>query len=175
MRFAIFSDLHDNFDGFYRVLMDAEQQHADRLIFLGDTGQNIQLFAELRQRGIVCTFGNWEVSGLRRLPAYLVEWVSMWPATLQIGQAIFCHATPNMPREAATTAAAAQYIAAGSGWGCPLSAPEPPRAGPLGGACGLRSCRSACGLSWSHPFANGVDLAGGSGWQTPVAFFYRAD
>ncbi len=116
MRFAILSDLHDNLVGFYRVLADIEQQPIDRLIYLGDAGRNPQIFGELQQRGVACTFGNWEVSGLRRLAEPLASWVGAWPATIQLGQAIFCHATPNMPINAINTAAAAQHIAADSTW-----------------------------------------------------------
>ena len=116
MRFAILSDLHDNLDAFHRVLMDIEQQRADQLIFLGDAGRDVQLFVELQQRGITCLFGNWEVSGLRRLPGKLAAWVGAWPATLQRGEAIFCHATPDMPATALTTDAAVQHMAGGIGW-----------------------------------------------------------
>jgi predicted phosphodiesterase len=116
MRFAILSDLHDNLAGLDHVLVDAEQQRANQLIYLGDAGRDPQVFVELQQRGIACIFGNWEVSGLRRLPMHLAAWVGAWPATIQIGQVIFCHATPNMPIGAETTAAAAQYIANGIGW-----------------------------------------------------------
>ncbi|MCX6050846.1 MAG: metallophosphoesterase family protein [Chloroflexi bacterium] len=116
MRFAILSDLHDNLVGFHRVLADSEQQHVDRFIYLGDAGRNLQIFGEFQQAGIACVFGNWEVSGLRRLVEPLASWVSGWPATIQVGQAIFCHATPNMPLTVPNTAAAARHIAAGSSW-----------------------------------------------------------
>ncbi|CAN5688397.1 metallophosphoesterase family protein [soil metagenome] len=116
MRFAILSDLHDNLVGFYRVLADIEQQHIDQLVYLGDAGRDPQIFSELQQRGVACVFGNWEVSGLRRLPTALVGWVGAWPATLQMNHSIFCHATPHMPLTVTTTTAAAQHIAAGSSW-----------------------------------------------------------
>lgn len=116
MRFAIFSDLHDNIAGFHHVLADVESQRADQLIFLGDAGRAVQIFVELQQRGVTCLFGNWEVSGLRRLPGQLAAWVGAWPATVQLGQAIFCHATPDMPATALTTSAAVQHMAGGIGW-----------------------------------------------------------
>ncbi|MDQ3248553.1 MAG: metallophosphoesterase [Chloroflexota bacterium] len=116
MRLAIFSDLHDNLDGLHRVLDDAAHLRADRLIYLGDAGRNPLIFAQLHQRAIACTFGNWEVSGLRRLSPSLAAWVGAWPAFLQVDDAIFCHATPNMPAAATTTAAAVHYVAGGVGW-----------------------------------------------------------
>lgn len=115
-RFAIFSDLHDNYSGLLQVVADAERQRVDRLLFLGDTGHDRQLFDELQRRGIDCLFGNWEVSGLRRLPPDLAAWVRSWPATLRIGEAIFAHATPNMPPALDHTAKAAELMASGAQW-----------------------------------------------------------
>lgn len=116
MRFAIFSDLHDNLDAFYSLLKDAQRYQADRLIYLGDVGRELKLFRELQSKEILCTYGNWEVGALRFLTGGLQEWVAEWPATLHIGQAIYCHATPDMPLEATTTRAAARYMQGGSGW-----------------------------------------------------------
>lgn len=116
MRFAIFSDLHDNGPALTRVLRDAERQQADAWICLGDVGHNPTLYRELQGRCSRCTFGNWEVSGLRRLPADVATWVRDWPARLPLGQVVCCHATPDMPEEATTTAAAARYMAGGVGW-----------------------------------------------------------
>jgi len=116
MRFAIFSDLHDNLDGLLRVLTDIGQQRVDSLIYLGDAGRDPSLFVELQQRGIACTFGNWELSGLRRLSAPLATWVGAWPATIRHGDALFCHATPDMPTAAATAAMAVVYMATGISW-----------------------------------------------------------
>ncbi len=116
MRFAIFSDLHDNFAALLRVLADAEQQRADQLIFLGDAGRDPQLLSELQQRGVACTFGNWEVSGLRHLAVPLADWVGAWSATLMLGDAIFCHATPNMPAKVTNTVTAGQMMANGISW-----------------------------------------------------------
>lgn len=115
MRIAIFSDLHDNLDAFHAVLMDATRQQAERLIYLGDVGHNLLLFAELQKRQIPSVYGNWEVSGLSRLPGDIHQWVASWPATIQDENAIYAHATPDMPASAATTAAAAAYIRSGVG------------------------------------------------------------
>jgi predicted phosphodiesterase len=116
MRYAIFSDIHDSAAGFERVLGDAERQAVDELICLGDVGRDSSLYYELRDRRIPCTFGNWEVSGLRRMSPLLAGWVGAWPACLRRGNAIFCHATPNLPAEAQTTSQAVAVIAKGVGW-----------------------------------------------------------
>lgn len=116
MRFAIFSDLHDNFAALLHVLADAEQQRADQLIFLGDAGRDPQLLSTLQQQGVACTFGNWEVSGLRHLAAPLADWVGAWSATILHGEAIFCHATPDMPATITNTVTAGQMMANGISW-----------------------------------------------------------
>lgn len=116
MRYAIFSDLHDNLPALTTVLTDAALYNAERLIYLGDVGRDPALFLALQERKIPCVFGNWEVSGWQRLPAPLAAWVGTWPATIQIGNALVCHATPAMPVTAANTATAATYIAGGVGW-----------------------------------------------------------
>src|SRR5215510_12706762 len=90
MRFAIFSDLHDNLDALFRILADAEHERADQLIFLGDAGRDPQILAALQQREVACTFGNWEVSSLRHMPARFADWIGAWPATISLGEAVFC-------------------------------------------------------------------------------------
>ena len=89
MRIAIFSDIHDNEAGLMRVLADAERRNADRLIFLGDLGNDKRLFERCQRLGIDCLFGNWEVSGFQRLSPPTRDWVGGWPATLREGNAIF--------------------------------------------------------------------------------------
>lgn len=116
MRIAIFSDLHDNLGALLRVERDAQQRQADRLIFLGDAGHTPTLFAALHARDIAGLFGNWEVSGLARLPAPLRDWVAAWPATLRLGDVLCCHATPDLPAQVTTTADAVAYMGRGILW-----------------------------------------------------------
>ena len=116
MRYAIFSDLHDHTDGLDRVEQDAQRRHVDRLLYLGDTGHTPALFDALRARDIPCTFGNWEVSGMARLPATLRTWVAAWPAMLPLGDVVCCHASPDVPDGVHTTAHAATYMRQGVGW-----------------------------------------------------------
>lgn len=117
MRYAIFSDLHDRSAGLIQVELDAQRRQADRLIYLGDVGYAPPLFNALRTRAIDCVFGNWEVSGLARLPGPLREWVATWPASIRLGDVLCCHATPDLPARVRTTADAAAYMGQGVPWG----------------------------------------------------------
>ena len=116
MRIAIFSDIHDNQAGLRAMLADAERRNADRLIFLGDLGSDVRLFESLQRMGIDCLFGNWEVSGLSRLPSPMRDWVGAWPSMLREGSAVYCHATPDMPAEASNTRNAVSYMQQGVRW-----------------------------------------------------------
>ncbi|MEZ4870445.1 MAG: metallophosphoesterase family protein [Caldilineaceae bacterium] len=116
MRYAIFSDLHDNLTAFYQVLQDGLDHDAEQFIFLGDAGRDRQIFQELQTRQILCTFGNWEVSGWSRLAAPMDAWVREWPAAIQVGRMLFCHATPDLPAAVTTTATASSYMSNGVGW-----------------------------------------------------------
>ena len=116
MIFAIFSDLHDNGAGLRRVLRDAERMQADRLVCLGDVGHSVGLYADLAGRGIECTFGNWEVSGLQQMPTATADWVGQWPAVIRGGHALFCHATPDLPAGVHTTVDAARFMDTVAGW-----------------------------------------------------------
>ena len=116
MKYAIFSDIHNNAEGLYKTLADAERNGADRLLCLGDVGYDRKLFDELKERGIGCTFGNWEVSGTQRMGADVAEWVDAWPATIQEQDLIFCHATPAMPADGTNTAAVAKMLQQGISW-----------------------------------------------------------
>jgi predicted phosphodiesterase len=117
MRIAIFSDLHNNVRGLHAVTRHAQRQKADRLLCLGDLGTLAALFALLYNRKITCTFGNWEVSGLRRLSQQWAAWVATWPAKIEIGDICFTHATPDLPPTVTSTAEAVKYMAQGIGWG----------------------------------------------------------
>jgi predicted phosphodiesterase len=117
MRIVIFSDLHNLVSGFQSVSIHAQRHNADRLLYLGDLGHDPTLYAALHSREIACTFGNWEVSGLRRLPPQWATWVAAWPARIDIGEICYTHATPDMPATVTTTAEAVTYMAQGIGWG----------------------------------------------------------
>lgn len=116
MRTAIFADLHDNYAGLTAVLDDAAAQKVDRTIFLGDAGHAPRILAALQVRRIPCVYGNWEVSGLRRWNASLAAWVDAWPAVIREGDAVYCHATPDMPAALVTAGAAADWMKPGMSW-----------------------------------------------------------
>ena len=116
MRTAIFADLHDQYAGLTTVLDDAARQKTDRCIFLGDAGHTPRLLAALQVRKIPCVYGNWEVSGLHRLNAALAAWVGDWPALLRDGDAVYCHATPDMAPTLATASAMAAWMQPGMSW-----------------------------------------------------------
>jgi predicted phosphodiesterase len=97
-------------------MLDAQRQNADHLVFLGDAGNNTTLLDALRAREISCIFGNWEVSGLRRLPAHLAPWVATWPAKIEVDDLCYTHATPDLPSAVNNTAGAVAYMAQGMGW-----------------------------------------------------------
>ncbi len=116
MRTLIFSDIHDNLFSLERLLALRDELAADRLICLGDVGHHPAIFDLLAQHDVACTFGNWEVSGLGRMPLSLAVQVGLWPATLRHETALFCHATPDMDPAhdtTAATAAAMQRLALG--------------------------------------------------------------
>jgi predicted phosphodiesterase len=116
MRIVIFSDLHNLVTGFNTVLRYAQRKNADRLLYLGDLGDNPVLLDALHSREISCIFGNWEVSGLRRLSPKWASWVATWPAKIEIDNICYTHATPELPTDVTTTAEAAKYIEQGIGW-----------------------------------------------------------
>ena len=116
MKIAVFADIHDNAAALDAVLRDAARQGADHLVCLGDVGHDARLFDRLHEADIACTFGNWEVSGLARMAAARQAWVGAWPACIRLGDAILCHATPDMPADAATTRAAAVRMRSGTSW-----------------------------------------------------------
>jgi predicted phosphodiesterase len=116
MRIAVFSDLHDLTKGLQAVMADAQRRQADQLIYLGDVGRQAALFHALRSHEIACTFGNWEVSGLARLPAATAAWVAQWPVAIDQGAARYSHASPDLPTDVQTTADAAVAVAQGRGW-----------------------------------------------------------
>ena len=65
MRIAVFSDVHGNLAALQAVLEQIREQHADKVIFLGDIFQRgneeIQCLKLLMDSGIVCLKGNCEL------------------------------------------------------------------------------------------------------------------
>lgn len=98
------------------VLDDIATQRVNRTIFLGNAGHTPRILAALQVRKIPCVFGNWEVSGLRRLSGALAAWVSGGGDQRNDshqGDAVFCHATPDIPPALATTGALSEWMQPG--------------------------------------------------------------
>ncbi len=66
MRYAIFSDIHNNSTALVAVLRHAAQQQVDGYFCLGDVGID-KCVNLIRGVNALTVFGNWEVSGWRHL------------------------------------------------------------------------------------------------------------
>jgi predicted phosphodiesterase len=97
MRYALLSDVHGHRLQLEVVLADAQARGADRIISLGDVGDDACV-ALLRQAGALAVFGNYEVSGWRRLSEGHRAWVRSWPPMLQEDGFLAVHAAPWWPR-----------------------------------------------------------------------------
>jgi hypothetical protein len=101
MRYAILSDVHGRKQKLEAVLADARRRNAGRFISLGDVGGD-ECLALLRQVGTVAVFGNYEVSGWRRLAPEHRAWVRTWPPLLAKADFLAVHAAPWWPEGLAT-------------------------------------------------------------------------
>ena len=103
MRYAILSDVHDRRRNLEAVLANAQSQGAGQIISLGDVGGEGCLDL-LRQVGALTVFGNYEVSGWRRLPLSHKSWVEGWPPLLAQDRFMAVNAAPWWPRGLASVA-----------------------------------------------------------------------
>jgi len=96
MRYAIFSDIHNNDHALSRVLRDAYQRHIDAYFCLGDTGTDpsVQL---VRSVNAASVFGNWEVSGWRHLSPQFQQQVLALPPMRKFDDFWISHAAPTWP------------------------------------------------------------------------------
>ena len=96
MRYAIFSDIHDNAPALAAVLAHAQSQRIDVCFCLGDVGGDpcVEL---VRQAGAVTVFGNWEAAHWRSLGEANREWVLSLPPTLKEPSFWLTHAAPFWP------------------------------------------------------------------------------
>lgn len=97
MRYALVSDVHGRREKLAAVLEDALQRGAEQVISLGDVGGD-DCLSLLRQAGARAVFGNYEVSGWRRLAPEYREWVRGWPPMLVGETFLAVHAVPWHPR-----------------------------------------------------------------------------
>lgn len=116
MRYAIVSDVHSRHHNLVAVLRDAHQRGAEQVISLGDVGGD-QCLTLLREAGARAVFGNYEVSGWRRLAPEHRSWVQDWPPMLVEGSFLAVHAVPWWPDGLQTVADFGQWLrVTGKGW-----------------------------------------------------------
>lgn len=96
MRYAILSDVHSRIEKLEATLADAQARGAERIVSLGDVGDD-DCVALLRQAGAQAVFGNYEVSGWRRLAPENRAWVESWPPMLAGPAFLAVHAVPWWP------------------------------------------------------------------------------
>ena len=96
MRYAILSDVHGHRHKLEAVLADAQARDVDQVISLGDVGGD-DCLALLRQAGAQAVFGNYEVSGWRRLQPEHRTWVRGWSPLLMADDFMAAHAVPWSP------------------------------------------------------------------------------
>ena len=96
MRYAILSDVHNRREKLQSVLDDARSRGANQIISLGDVGGEGCL-ALLQEAGALAVFGNYEVSGWRRLGPEHRSWVRAWRPLLAQDGFLAVHAVPWWP------------------------------------------------------------------------------
>jgi diadenosine tetraphosphatase ApaH/serine/threonine PP2A family protein phosphatase len=101
MRYAILSDVHGRRHRLEAVLADAEKRKSDRVVSLGDAGGD-ECLALLSNAGALAVFGNYEVSGWRRLAPVHRTWVRSWPPLLAEDGFLAVHAAPWWPEGLST-------------------------------------------------------------------------
>lgn len=96
MRYAIFSDVHNNDRALSQVLHHAHQRNIDACLCLGDTGTDpsVQL---VRGANAESVFGNWEVSGWRYLSPQLQQQALDLPPMRKYDNFWISHAAPTWP------------------------------------------------------------------------------
>ncbi len=101
MRYAILSDVHGRHEKLAAVLDDARLRGATQIISLGDVGGD-RCLALLREAGALAVFGNYEVSGWRRLKPEHRAWVQSWVPLLAEDGFLAVHAVPWWPEGLST-------------------------------------------------------------------------
>jgi predicted phosphodiesterase len=114
--YAILSDVHGRRAKLAAVLADAGARGAERIVSLGDVGGE-KCLSLLRQAGALTVFGNYEVSGWRRLQHEHRAWVRHWPPLLAEDGFMAVHAAPWWPAGLKTVEDFCRWLkATGSSW-----------------------------------------------------------
>ena len=95
-RYAFVSDVHGRRHKLQAVLTDAQSRGANQIVSLGDVGGD-DCVSLLHQVGATAVFGNYEVSGWRRLKPQQRSWVQCWPPLLAHDGFLAVHAAPWWP------------------------------------------------------------------------------
>ena len=106
---AIFSDVHNQIRHLESVLTYLAARDIDSYLQLGDLGA--RPLSLLDPLPLHHTFGNWEVSQLRKFPPERQPEVAAWPAHLAGPGWIASHASPVFPPECTDLAATQRYMA----------------------------------------------------------------
>jgi predicted phosphodiesterase len=96
MRYAIFSDIHNETRALSKVLHHAQQHGVDGYFCLGDVGVD-DCVALVRESGAPTVFGNWEVSGWPHLSPENQVWSLGLPPCRKELHFWLTHATPLWP------------------------------------------------------------------------------
>src|SRR5262245_35531773 len=104
MRYAIFSDIHNEAKTLARVLSHTCQQAVDSYFCLGDVGVD-NCVALVREAGVPTVFGNWEVSGWSHLSPENQRWALGLPPVRKETGFWLTHATPFWPGHLTSLAA----------------------------------------------------------------------
>lgn len=115
MRYAIFSDIHNDAQALAAVLNHADTQNVDAYFCLGDVGIDdcVNLVGAV---GAPTVFGNWEASNWRYLSAENRRWALSLPAVRQLERFWLTHAGLFWPPQITTLAdlTANPHVAPGS-------------------------------------------------------------
>ena len=96
MRYAIFSDIHNEAKALAKMLRHARQQGVEGYFCLGDVGVD-DCVALVRETGAPTVFGNWEVSGWPHLSPKNQQWALGLPPVRKETGFWLTHATPLWP------------------------------------------------------------------------------
>jgi|GEM_PF-506862 len=103
MRYAIFSDIHNDAIALSTVLTHTNDQKVDAYFCLGDVGID-ECVDMVRAVNAPTIFGNWEASNWRYLSPENQKWVLNLPSNLKMKQFWLTHAALTWPPKLATLA-----------------------------------------------------------------------
>jgi len=104
MRYAIFSDIHDNLQALKAVLHHASQKQVDSYFCLGDIGDlgKDRCVTIIREMNIATVFGNWEVFVWHHFTPENQQWALNLPPILKQDHFWLTHAAPLWPQNVQT-------------------------------------------------------------------------